>query len=68
MDRGRIAAPRRVERDPQAAWTGWSIELLASRHYGERWGRHWLDVARYADSDGYESDADRPRPTTFATS
>ena len=34
--------------------------LLASRHYGERWGRHWLDVARYADSDGYESDADRP--------
>ena len=34
--------------------------LLASPHYGERWGRHWLDVARYADSDGYESDADRP--------
>lgn len=34
--------------------------LLASQHYGERWGRHWLDVARYADSDGMESDADRP--------
>jgi hypothetical protein len=34
--------------------------LLASPHYGERWGRHWLDLARYADSDGYE--ADRPRP------
>jgi hypothetical protein len=34
--------------------------LLASPHYGERWGRHWLDVARYADSDGLESDADRP--------
>jgi hypothetical protein len=34
--------------------------LLASTHYGERWGRHWLDVARYADSDGLESDADRP--------
>jgi hypothetical protein len=32
-------------------------ELLASPHYGERWGRHWLDVAGYADSDGYtESD------------
>ena len=30
--------------------------LLASPHYGERWGRHWLDVARYADSDGYEKD------------
>ena len=34
--------------------------LLASRHYGERWGRHWLDVVRYADSDGQERDADRP--------
>src|SRR6476660_8679890 len=28
--------------------------LLQSPHYGERWGRHWLDAARYADSDGYE--------------
>ncbi len=28
--------------------------LLASPHFGERWGRHWLDLARYADSDGYE--------------
>ena len=34
--------------------------LLASPHYGERWGRHWLDLARYADSDGQEADADRP--------
>ncbi|MCA9082231.1 MAG: DUF1549 domain-containing protein, partial [Planctomycetaceae bacterium] len=34
-------------------------ELLASPHFGERWGRHWLDKARYADSDGYEKD--RPR-------
>jgi Protein of unknown function (DUF1553)/Protein of unknown function (DUF1549) len=32
---------------------------LASRHYGERWGRHWLDVARYADSNGYEKDKPR---------
>ncbi len=30
--------------------------LLASPHYGERWGRHWLDVAGYADSDGYTED------------
>jgi len=30
--------------------------LLASPHYGERWGRHWLDAARYADSDGFEKD------------
>ncbi len=34
--------------------------LLASPHYGERWGRHWLDLARYADSDGYEKDLPRP--------
>jgi mono/diheme cytochrome c family protein len=34
--------------------------LLASPHYGERWGRHWLDVARYADSSGMEGDSDRP--------
>ena len=27
--------------------------LLASPHYGERWGRYWLDVARYADNKGY---------------
>ena len=30
--------------------------LLASPHYGERWGRHWLDAARYADTDGFEKD------------
>ena len=35
-------------------------ELLASPHFGERWGRHWLDLARYADSDGYEKDSPRP--------
>ena len=34
--------------------------LLESPHYGERWGRHWLDAARYADSDGYEKDGVRP--------
>ena len=34
--------------------------LLASHHYGERWARHWLDVARYADSNGQEGDQDRP--------
>ena len=31
-------------------------KLLASPRYGERWGRHWLDAARYADSDGFEKD------------
>ncbi len=34
--------------------------LLASPHFGEKWARHWLDLARYADSDGYESDLARP--------
>ncbi len=34
--------------------------LLESPHFGERWGRHWLDKARYADSDGYEKDNHRP--------
>jgi hypothetical protein len=33
--------------------------LLASPHYGERWGRHWLDLARYADTNGYEKDKPR---------
>lgn len=33
--------------------------LLASSHYGERWGRWWLDAARYADTNGFEKDRDR---------
>jgi mono/diheme cytochrome c family protein len=47
-DRGNGAYDRLVER------------LLASPHFGEQWARHWLDLARYADSDGYEKDLDRP--------
>ena len=34
-------------------------KLLSSKHYGERWGRHWLDLARYADSNGYSHDSPR---------
>lgn len=34
--------------------------LLASPHYGERWARHWMDIARFAESHGYEQDYDRP--------
>ena len=34
--------------------------LLDSPHYGEKWARRWLDLARYADSDGFEKDLDRP--------
>jgi len=35
--------------------------LLASPYYGQRWGRHWLDLVRYAESDGYRQDAFRPQ-------
>ena len=37
--------------------------FLKSPHFGERWARHWLDMARYADSDGYEKD--NPRPDAY---
>jgi mono/diheme cytochrome c family protein len=40
--------------DSEAAWQTTVDRLLASRHYGEKWGRHWLDAARYADSDGFK--------------
>ena len=52
-------APERIEefiretnRDRDAAFTSLVDELLSSPHYGERWGRHWLDVARYSDGFG----------------
>lgn len=45
--------------DP-AAYERLVDRLLASPHYGEQWGRHWLDVARYADSNGYRYDDDQP--------
>ena len=35
-------------------------DLLESPHYGERWARHWMDIARFAESDGFEEDFDRP--------
>jgi hypothetical protein len=47
------------DRSPNA-WEKLIDRLLASPHYGERWGRHWLDAARYADSNGFEHDFDRP--------
>ncbi|HEY2149033.1 MAG TPA: DUF1549 and DUF1553 domain-containing protein, partial [Pirellulales bacterium] len=45
--------------DP-AAYAKLIDKLLASPHYGERWGRHWLDLARFCESSGYEHDNDRP--------
>jgi hypothetical protein len=49
-----------VEDQSENAWEKVIDQLLASPHYGERWGRHWLDVARYADSNGFEQDYDKP--------
>ncbi len=46
-------------RDKEAAYYALVERLLGSPHYGERWGRHWLDQARYADSNGYTIDGDR---------
>jgi hypothetical protein len=42
------------------AWSTVVDRLLVSPAYGERWGRHWLDVARYADSNGFKADETRP--------
>jgi len=47
------------DKDPAKAWSGLIDTLLASPHYGERWGQHWLDVARYADTGGYSNDYER---------
>ena len=49
-----------VRNPSEAAYRKTIDRLLASPLYGERWGRHWLDLARYADSGGYEFDYDRP--------
>jgi hypothetical protein len=42
------------------AWPKVVDRLLASSHYGEQWGHHWLDVVRFAETDGYEYDMHRP--------
>ena len=54
-DRSPLAYERLVDR------------LLASPHYGERWGQHWLDLARFAETDGFEFDQARPTPGAIAT-
>jgi mono/diheme cytochrome c family protein len=41
------------------AYEAWVKQLMASPHFGERWARHWLDAARYGDSNGYSIDAPR---------
>jgi hypothetical protein len=49
-----------VEDNDPLAYERLVDELLASPHFGERWGRYWLDLARYGDSDGYLDDRLRP--------
>ena len=63
---GLLPTPERVrsfltehQKNPDQAVARLADELLASPHYGERWGRHWLDQARYADSNGSSIDGDR---------
>jgi mono/diheme cytochrome c family protein len=41
---------------PDSVWSKWVDRLLNDPRYGERWGRHWLDVTGYADSEGYTAD------------
>lgn len=48
------------EKDPKKAWSDLIDQLLSDRRYGERWATHWLDVVRYAETDGYRADDFRP--------
>lgn len=48
-----VAFESAFQANPETAFAALVDRLLASPHYGERWGRHWLDVAGYADSEGY---------------
>jgi hypothetical protein len=57
---------RRIEGSPDdATWKALIDELLASPAYGERWARHWMDVARYADTRGYHFDQDNRYPFAY---
>ncbi|MGH7135616.1 MAG: DUF1549 domain-containing protein, partial [Pirellulales bacterium] len=70
--RGQETGPNASETGPNASETGPNVaidmsayaelidHLLATERYGERWARHWMDVARFAESHGYEQDYDRP--------
>ena len=57
---------KRIEANPdEATWKSLIDELLASPAYGERWARHWMDVARYADTRGYNFDQDNRYPFAY---
>ncbi len=57
---------QRIEANPdESTWNALIDELLASPAYGERWARHWMDVARYADTKGYNFDQDNRYPFAY---
>ena len=49
-----------VDDDSDDAWEQLIDRLLASEHYGEQWARHWLDTVRYAETNSFELDDDKP--------
>lgn len=56
----------RIEKNPdETTWKALIDELIASPAYGERWARHWMDVARYADTQGYNFDKDNRYPFAY---
>ena len=56
----------RIEKNPtEETWKSLVEEMLAAPAYGERWARHWMDVARYADTQGYNFDRDNRYPFAY---
>lgn len=49
-----------VNNDDPKAYEQLIDQLLASKHYGEKWGRHWMDLVRFAETNGYERDGAKP--------
>ncbi|MBC7979719.1 MAG: DUF1549 domain-containing protein [Armatimonadetes bacterium] len=66
---GLPASPEQIlrirESPDEATWKSLVEELLSSPSYGERWARHWMDVARYADTRGYNFDQDNRYPFAY---
>ena len=54
-----------LEDDQPRAYERLVDELLSSPHYGERWARHWLDVVRWAETNSFERDGDKPNAWTY---
>ena len=54
-----------IEDPPATAYEDLIERLLNSKHYGERWGRHWLDVARFGESDGSDVHENKFRPDAW---